>query len=465
MRLQKKYYKTLVFSIVLLFFLSRFAPIFQNGLENIQRIIGLRGEEIFISGTGSMYPMFPKGKGDTDIARSREIVSDLNMKRFPGGILLGNRLYFHYSLNRSDVVSFSNEKTAEISQKQYGKESGFVKRVIGLAGDTIEIRDGFITVNGNRQKEAYTARPRSTFGGTFLTDCKKVTIPDGKVFVMGDNRTGSSDSRHELGLINEEDIDHVLPWVDQDSFKNKWRDPSRDDELVTQPTLDAVTYVALLNEKRKDAKLPPLKLQEKLLTSTKKRGEDMLKTGDISFEATKSGYTVDRAFRDVGYSNIVWGEAPTVGFYSAEELIDNSFEFPDTKKFLLNPEFQDIGVSAVLGSLNGCPTQIVIQHFGGYKPPNYPNNIVDNWKQALANLRDVKPSWERIKTIEPFYDQHKTDVDRMIQLLEHRITNIERVVSRMERNEWLTKEEQAYADLDKGLYEEQETLAKRLNSP
>ncbi len=464
MRPHKTYFKTLVIVVILLILLSRFAPIFQKGLENIQRTIGLRGEEIYISGTGSMYPMFPKGKGDTDIARSREIVSDLNMKRFPGGILVGGRRYFNYTLKHGDVVSFSNKKTAEISKKKYDKESGFVKRVIGFSGDTVEIRDGFVTVNGNRRKEEFTARPRSTFGGIFLSDCKKLTIPEGKVFVMGDNRTGSSDSRHELGLINESDIDHVFPFSDQGLFKTKWRDPSRDDELITQPTLDAVTYVSLLNEKRKRANLPPLKLQEKLLTSTKKRGEDMLKTGDISFEATRSGYTVDRAFRDVGYSNIVWGEAPTVGFYTAEELIDNSFEFPDTKKFLLNPEFQDIGVSAVLGNLNGCPTQIVVQHFGGYKPPNYPKQIIDNWKQALANLRDVKPSWERIKSIEPFYSQHKADVDRMIQLLEHRISNIERIVTRMERNEWLTKEEQAYTESDKGLYEEQETLAKKLNS-
>lgn len=464
MRSQKNYIKLFVFVIILLIVLFKFAPVFQNGLENIQRLVGIRGEEIFISGTGSMFPTFPKGKGDTDIARSREIVSDLNMRRFPGGIHIGNKQYLSYPLKRSDIVSFFNEKTAEISKKQYDKASGFVKRVIGLAGDTIEIRDGFITVNGNRQKEPYTARSRSTFGGTFLPDCKIVTIPDGKVFVMGDNRTGSSDSRHELGLINREDIDHVLPWADQDSFKNKWRDPSHDDDLVTQPTLDAVTYVSLLNQKRKEAKLPPLKLQVKLVASTKKRGEDILKTGDISFEATKSGYTVDRAFRDVGYSNIVWGEAPTVGFYTADELIDNSFQFPDTKKFLLNPEFDDIGVSAVLGNLNGCPTQIVVQHFGGYKPPNFPQKIVDNWMQALANLRDVKPSWERVRTIQPFYEEHKADVDRMIQLLEHRISNIEKIVTRMGKNEWLTKEEQAYVEFDKGLFDEQEALAKRLNS-
>lgn len=426
--------------------------------------MGIRGEEIFVSGTGSMYPTFPKGKGDTDIARSREIVSDLNMKRYPGGIAVGDTSYFNYGLQRGDIISFFNEKTAQISQKQYDKESGFIKRVIGLANDTIEIRDGFIIVNGTRQKEEYTARPRSTFGGTFLPDCKSFTIPDGSIFVMGDNRTGSTDSRHELGLIQEKDIDHVLPWSDQGMFQAKWRDPSRDDELVSQPTLNAISYVSLLNEKRKEAKLFPLKLQEKLTASAKKRGEDMFITGDISFEATKSGYTVERAFREVGYSNIVWGEAPTVGFYTADELIDNSFQFPDTKTFLLNPEFDDIGVSAVLGNLNGCPTQIVVQHFGGYKPPNYPQKIIDNWKQALANLREVKPSWERVRTIQPFYEKHKTDVDRMIQLLEHRITNIEKITARMEKNDWLSSEEQAYVASDEGLFKEQEELAKRLNS-
>lgn len=76
----------------------------------------------------------------------------------------------------------------------------FVKRVIGLPGDTVEVRDGAVWVNGQILTEPYLRRghdPREQFGPE--------TVPSGHYFVLGDNRANSLDSRR-WGFVPREDI-------------------------------------------------------------------------------------------------------------------------------------------------------------------------------------------------------------------------------------------------------------------
>jgi len=422
-------------------------------------------KEMDIVGTGSMYPTWPKGtKGKSHKELAKEIISTAGFLPYPNGIVIGGKRFFGHTLERGDIITWRNDATRALTSKDGAEPAGLLKRLIGLPGDTIELKNGIVYLNGEPQKEPYTAKSHSTFGEAFLGECQVITVPQDAIFAMGDNRKGSGDSR-EIGFAPIKDIDFVLPLSKQKGKLDKnWRDTSKDLEESSKIRLDKEKYLALLNEKRKEAGVQLLTYQPKLEKSSVKRGEVILKYNDFSFEATKSGYTMVRAMADSGYGNIVYGEVSNQGYYEADELMDNQFEFPDTKSFLLKAEYQEIGIAEVEGNMNGCPTQVVVQHLAGYVPPNYTKEVIDSWKSALVNLREIQPSWERLRTYGGFYDKNKSDVERIASILATRIGNISAIVSRMEANQWLNSTEEAMINQDKALYEEQETIAKRLNS-
>jgi signal peptidase I len=65
----------------------------------------------------------------------------------------------------------------------------YIKRVVGLAGDRVAVHDGKLWINGEAQDEPYIKE--TPMVGTF----PEVTVPEGAVFAMGDNRNNSGDSR------------------------------------------------------------------------------------------------------------------------------------------------------------------------------------------------------------------------------------------------------------------------------
>ena len=94
---------------------------------------------------------------------------------------------------RFDVVIFNYNNTK------------LIKRVIGLPGDTVSYKQNKLYINGTYIRETFLKNHQRTADFN-LEDIGYEKIPEGYYFVMGDNRTNSTDSR-VLGLIPEEDIE------------------------------------------------------------------------------------------------------------------------------------------------------------------------------------------------------------------------------------------------------------------
>lgn len=112
-----------------------------------------------------------------------------------GDRVLVNKLsYDLHDVNRGDVVVF------ELPPEDVGPDGikDLIKRVIGLPGDTIETRDGSVYVNDRRLEEPYLAEGTRTGDPTQGNnpEIPRQTVPEGTVFVMGDNRANSHDSRY-----------------------------------------------------------------------------------------------------------------------------------------------------------------------------------------------------------------------------------------------------------------------------
>lgn len=106
------------------------------------------------------------------------------------------KIYKTQSPQRGEVVVFRSIKDPN---------TVFAKRIIGLPGESLEIKGGKVYVNNKTLEEPYLEKDVYTGAETFLPENKNVTIPDNEYFVMGDNRPHSSDSR-EWGFLPKENL-------------------------------------------------------------------------------------------------------------------------------------------------------------------------------------------------------------------------------------------------------------------
>lgn len=124
---------------------------------------------------------------DTVVGRVRVENISMQPTLHEGEFILVNKLAYRLGdFQRGDIVVFHHDPTED-----------YIKRVIGLPGDVVEVRDGQVLINNELITEEYiAASPRYT--GTW-------EVPEGEIFVLGDNRNQSSDS-HSWGYVPADSV-------------------------------------------------------------------------------------------------------------------------------------------------------------------------------------------------------------------------------------------------------------------
>ena len=113
-----------------------------------------------------------------------------------------------YILTNIIVLNFEDPKRGEVIvfKAPSDPEKDYIKRVIGIPGDRIYIEKGYVYLNSQKLDESKYLKPDVlTFGGSFLKEKNEVTVPNEMYFVVGDNRSFSSDSR-EWGFVPKKSV-------------------------------------------------------------------------------------------------------------------------------------------------------------------------------------------------------------------------------------------------------------------
>jgi len=115
-----------------------------------------------------------------------------------GERLIVNEIIYNLSeASRGDIIVF-----------HYNQDQDYIKRIIGLPGDTVEVRDDQLYINNEKVDEPYLTEEKKSWqeqGLSLTEDFGPVKVDEHSLFVMGDNRRNSKDSRM-IGEIDQEQV-------------------------------------------------------------------------------------------------------------------------------------------------------------------------------------------------------------------------------------------------------------------
>ena len=159
-------------------------------------------------------------------------------------LLIGDRLLVN-KISYNVKVPFTDKVLIRLGEPEFGdvvvfttpdpEQPGadYIKRVVGVPGDTIEMKNNFLYRNGEMLNEPYARKTRGSMGFTSYMNVNlfvqgnaqnfaPITVPEGKYFVLGDNRDDSRDSRF-WGYVDR-DAMHGKAWRMYWSWGSKYGD-------------------------------------------------------------------------------------------------------------------------------------------------------------------------------------------------------------------------------------------------
>ncbi len=119
-----------------------------------------------------------------------------------GDYILTSRVSYKFrEMERGDVIVFKSPKNPDIE---------YIKRIIATPGEVVMVKEGEVYVNNQIMTENYIAAKTNLWEGGCIRDGEEYVVPPGELFVMGDNRPRSSDSREFCSIPFQSVIGNVF---------------------------------------------------------------------------------------------------------------------------------------------------------------------------------------------------------------------------------------------------------------
>lgn len=325
-----------------------------------------------------------------------------------------------YGLKRGDIVSFNNKETDGLF---------YIKRIIGMPGETISIKNGYYHINGKALEEEYTLNNLPTFGNTFLADCESASIPKNYYFVSGDNRTVSSDSR-VIGFVGKDDMEGVI----KENVVEKFADIQKQAN-ISNVDLNQQTFLKKLNDQRGKNQANMLVSNETLNNLAKKRAEQIRD----SFNDWKSKtLPVDKLLDSNGYRYNLVHEFVTFGYLDEQAIIEQILDSSSEKNIFLSNKYMEVGIGITDRTYNECKYPIISVILSWPSVPTYDQSVLDSWVKEIDVTNKILSNMQTWIGV-PNTDQ--TKVKQIINLVAQQNDIATRIYNKEKNREWLTQKD------------------------
>jgi signal peptidase I len=196
--------------------MSRLAAMRRSSLVELIMIVAVA---IFLALAVQAYAVkpyrIPSGSMEPTLDVGERVLVQRITHRLGSDPKVGDIVVFHPPAGADGIPAVCGEKVVEkracTTPTRKRSDQTFIKRVVAVGGDTVMVRDGLVVRNGREQPAPFAA-PSAGGDGCDLT--MPITIPKGNVFLMGDNRGNSDDSRF-WGPV-------PVRWVIGEAFATYW---------------------------------------------------------------------------------------------------------------------------------------------------------------------------------------------------------------------------------------------------
>ncbi len=192
-------------------------------------------------------------------------------------------------------------------------------------------------------------------------------------------------------------------------------------------TITVNRIIELTNEERVAEGLAPLKHNSVLDMSAKLKAEDML-TNDYFAHNSPDGINPWHWFREADYNYTYAGENLAMNFIEAEDAMQAWMNSPTHKENIMSPDYEDIGIAVVVGTIDGYKTTLVVQHFG----KTYTAISGETFSSSRPEV-----AGEEIQEVEKGTEQQQTQPQTSVPAEEE--TARQQVELKESSNEWLVK--------------------------